>query len=244
LAFGGGAEEALQRKVVCVTVALRCKVSYEEVFQMLGGGSFQMQGAGSPNPDAAAQTLHEVEMVRDRTRSSLVAGWIPFLVFGVATLLSAVFARVDDGQALGTYWLIAGPLGVAITLLGFRRLEVRTGVFDRNEYFYATVIVLMVGGATLIGFTAENLASDVGPLFPVGAGLLVIGAFDRSMLVTGTGALIVVLGLGLAVIGPAYADMWAAIGEGAILIAAGLMTRPTRPSDRVGIAGGAVGRGS
>jgi hypothetical protein len=192
----------------------------------------------------AAHTLRDLERVRDQTQSSLTAGWIPFLVFGVATLVSAVFTRVDDGHALGTYWLVAGPLGVAITLLGFRRYELRRGVFDRNEHFYATVIVLMVGSATLIGFMTENLTSDVGPLFPIGAGLLLIGAFDRSLPIVSSGALIVALGLVLLAADPAHADTWAAIGEGLILIAAGIMIRPAGAQGTASIATGAVGRTS
>ncbi len=164
--------------------------------------------------------------MRDRTLASLATGWLPFLVFGVATLISAVFTRVDDGHALSTYWLIAAPLALAITVVGLRRLEVRRGVIDRNESFYIVVIVLMVGAAMLLGFTTEGLTSDVAPLFPIGVGLLAIGAFDRSVLELGTGTLILALGVVLAVTAPRYADTWAAVFEGLILIGAGLLSRP------------------
>lgn len=171
------------------------------------------------------RTLGEVERLRERTRYAVEWGWIPFLIFGAVVLLSVPFALIDDGSALGIYWLFAGPLGVVATLYAIRSLEVRTGVFERNEYLYAVVIAAMVAGATLVGWTAEGIGSEVGHTFPIGAGLLVIAVIDRSALVAWTGAAIIALGAVLLTAEPANARAWVALGEGAILIAAGLIVR-------------------
>ena len=173
----------------------------------------------------AAQTLGEVERLRERTRYAVEWGWFAFLVFGGAVLLSVPFALADDGSALGVYWLVAGPLGVAVTLYGIRSMEVQAGVLDRRELSYGIVIAAMVAVAIVIGWTAEGIASEVGQAFPIGAGLLVIAAIDRSRLVAMTGASIVVLGIALLIAEPAHAKAWVALGEGIILIWAGLVAR-------------------
>jgi hypothetical protein len=170
----------------------------------------------------AARTLREVERVRERTRRLLDRGWIGFVVFGFASLLSVPFTLIDEGGLLGAYWLIAGQLGCLITWLGFRRIELRSGVFDRYEGFYTVVIPLMVGGAILVGYTGDGVVSQAGTLFPIGAGLIAIGLFDRSALLLVSGGLITALGAGLVLGDAAHADTWAAAGSGAVLLAAGL----------------------
>jgi hypothetical protein len=176
------------------------------------------------NDEQALQTLRGVEALRERTRKALVWGWLPFLAFGIATLASAPLTQINDGHALGTYWLIAGPLALAVTLLGYRRLEIRRGVFERNERFYTGLIAAMVVAALAIGFLVDDgIASEVGPLFPIGLGLLVISAVDRSGPVAAAGALIVGLGVALAVVAPVNADTWAAVGEGIVLTGTGLL---------------------
>ena len=174
---------------------------------------------------SAARTLGEVEQLRERTRNAVEWGWIPFLIFGAVVLLSAAFTRVDDGQSLGVYWLIAGPAGVALTLYAVRAFEVRTGVLDRNEHVYAFVIAAMTAGAIAVGWSADGIGSDVGPLFPIGLGLLVIAAIDRSALVALTGLSMIAVAAALLIAEPAHADTWAALGQGAILVGAGLAVR-------------------
>jgi hypothetical protein len=170
-------------------------------------------------------TLSEVSRIRERTSDELLMGWIPLFVFGAAVLGSGVFTLLDDGH-LGTYWLIAAPIATLITIAGVRRVELDRGVIDRNELFYATVIVTMTAAAIVLGYSLENLASEVAPAFPIGLGLLVIGAFDRSTVLLAAGALIVLLGTGVAIAGPNDADSWIAFGEGLILLGAGALARP------------------
>jgi len=176
--------------------------------------------------DEAVQTLRDVEAVRERTRMAVMWGWLPFLVFGAATLGSTPFTLMDDSYAVGVYWLIIGPLALAVTFVGYRRMEMRRGVVELNESIYLLVIAVMLVGGLAIGFLADDgIASQVGPLLPVGVGLLVLGVIDGSTLLPAAGLLILGLGGALAVIAPEAADTWAAAGEGLVLIAAGLIAR-------------------
>jgi hypothetical protein len=177
-----------------------------------------------------SRTLAELKRIRTRTSAELEFGWIPFLVFGLAVLGSGIFTLLDD-EHLGTYWLIAAPTAILITVAAVRRVELDTGVIDRNEAFYATVIVTMTAAAIVLGYSLENLASDVGPAFPIGLGLLIIGAFDRSALLLTAGALIVMWATAIAIAGPDDADTWIAFGEGLILIGTGVTARRRRDAD-------------
>lgn len=170
-------------------------------------------------------TLTEVSRIRARTSNELLLGWIPLFAFGAAVLGSGVFTLLDD-KHLGAYWLIAGPVATLITIAGVRRVELNRGVVDRNELFYATVIVTMTAAAIVLGYSLDNLASDVGPAFPIGLGLLAIGAFDRSTLLMVAGGLILLLATAVAIVGPEDADTWIAFGEGLILLGAGALARP------------------
>ena len=85
----------------------------------------------------------------------------------------------------------------------------------------------MFVAAMAIGFLADDrLLSEVGPVFPIAIGLLVVAAIDRSAYVAVVGALILALGVALLLIAPAHADTWAALGEGIILVGASFPLRP------------------
>ncbi len=178
---------------------------------------------------AAVETLDEIEAIRQRTRSALEWGWAAFFVFGIATLVSALFTRIDGGDHLGEYWLVAAPVACLILLGMVRRMEYERGVLDRAEALYALVIGGMVALAVVVGYAADGLASEVGPVFPIAIGLLVIAGIDRSRLVALTAALLLALGVALAVIGPSHADTWLAVGEGLVLMGAGVLARPRDP---------------
>lgn len=171
------------------------------------------------------QTLEWLETIRGRTREAVLWGWLPFLVFGIATLVSAPLTPIDS-YAIVIYWLIAGPLALGVTWLGYRRIELRRGVVERHERVYPVLMAAMFLAAIAIGFVADDgLASQVGPVFPVGIGLLLVAAIDSSRFVATVGALILGLGIALLVIAPAHADTWATVGEGIILIGASFAAR-------------------
>jgi hypothetical protein len=184
--------------------------------------------------DEALQTLQEVEAVRIRARMAVMWGWLPLLAFGIAALASTPFTQVE-GWAITIYWLLAGPIAMAVTLVGYRRMEMRRGVVERRESLYLLTIAAMFAVALAIGlFADDGIASQVGPIFPVGIGLLFLGVIDGSTLLPAAGALIIGLGIALAVVAPAGADAWAAACEGVVLVATGLIARSQSRALEVG----------
>lgn len=173
----------------------------------------------------AASVLSEVERVRGRTRETLDAGWLPYFVFGALTMLSAPFTQVGDGGAEGLYWLAAGPVGLAITWLYYRRHELEIGLVDRQEYLLAGIVATMVLGAIAVGWATAGDFSEAGWIFPIGAGLLAIGALESSPLDAAIGVALLMVAGALIAIEPAEPGTWAALLAGTILLAGGLAVR-------------------
>jgi hypothetical protein len=173
----------------------------------------------------AAATLSEVERVRGETRERLDPGWVPYLVFGVLTMLSAPFTQIGEGGAEGIFWLVAGPVGLAITWLFYRRHELQVGLMDRQEYLLAGIVAAMVLGAILVGWDAPEEFSEAGWMFPIGAGLVAIGALESSAVDAGIGMALLVAAAALQALDPAQPAAWAAVLGGAILLAGGLVLR-------------------
>lgn len=173
----------------------------------------------------AATTLREVERVRGATRESLDPGWVPYLVFGLLTMLSAPFTQIGDEGVEGLYWLVAGPVGLVITWHLYRAREFRIGVLDRQEYLLAAIVAGMVIGATLVGWFADDQLSEAGWMFPIGAGLLAIGALEESPVDAGIGLGLVAAAGALVAVDPAQPATWAAVLGGLILLAGAFATR-------------------
>lgn len=178
-----------------------------------------------PDGTTAATMLDEVERVRERTRERLDPGWVPYLVFGALTMLSAPFTQIGADGAEGIYWLVAAPVGLAITWLFYRRHELQIGLVDRQEYLLAGIVAAMVLGATLVGWLAPEPFSEAGWMLPIGAGLLAIGALEWSEVDAGVGLGMLITGVGLQAVDPAQPAAWAAVLGGAILLAGGLVLR-------------------
>ena len=173
----------------------------------------------------AATMLSEVERVRGKARESLDPGWMPYLVFGALTMLSAAFTQIGDDGSEGLYWLVAGPVGLAITWRYYRANELRVGLVDRQEYVLAGIVAAMVLGATAVGWLAAEPFSEAGWMFPIGAGLLAIGILESSTPDTGVGIAMLVVATALTALEPAEPAMWAALLGGAILLAGALASR-------------------
>lgn len=169
-------------------------------------------------------TLNEVRRVRRSTRDLLDASWFPFLLWGSLALASAPFTQIgSDGEAIGAYWTAASLIGLASTALYYRRRELSLGLMDRNEALYIGVTIAMVTGAMLVGALAGGDFSGVGPTFPIAAGLVVFGVMKRAPLVIVSGAALATLATTVLIADSAQPALIVAIGEGAILIATGLI---------------------
>lgn len=134
-------------------------------------------------PDTAGETLREVERLRHRTRTGLGAFWFPLVVFGALSLASAAVVSLDDGEALGVYWAIAGPLGAIATGVYYYRRERTVGVERPAAPYLVTAAGIIVGSFVVAGL-ASTLGSDAGaaatPSIVVSAGYLAFAWLERS----------------------------------------------------------------
>ena len=56
----------------------------------------------------AADNLEAIERAQGAARTMLDDGWFPLQLWGAIVLLSAPFTQIDDGNAVGFYWIPAG----------------------------------------------------------------------------------------------------------------------------------------
>ncbi len=173
----------------------------------------------------AATMLDEVERVQGETREKLDPGWLPYLLFGVLTMLSAVFTQIGDGGREGVYWLVAGPIGLIVTWRYYRKHELEIGLLDRQEYVLAGIVAAMFVGAIVIGWVGPDEFSEAGWIFPIGAGLLAVGVYAESPLDGWVGIALLVLGGLLVALEPSEPAVWAAVLTGAVLLAAAAAVR-------------------
>lgn len=179
----------------------------------------------------AAQTLQQVERIRRSTRAVLDYPWVPFVVFGAITVGSAALTNVWDGAAVGVWWFVLGPAGLAITWRYYRGRELSVGFVDRREHLYTALLGAMFLVAFALGFAGGgDLLSDVGPTYAVGAGLLGVAAIDRSAIVACCGAAQLVLAFAVTITEPSHSGPLMALAGGGILVLTGLLIRRRGPS--------------
>jgi hypothetical protein len=173
----------------------------------------------------AARTLNEIEGVRTKARGLLDAAWFPLLVWGTIELASAPFTQIAGGDAVGFYWVVAGPLGFFVTFVYFRGRELDLGMVSRHKVAYIVTAVAIGVGSMALGIAGQgDMLSAVGPVFVVAAGLAAFAALDRSLILAVSTVAMVLLGAGLLLVSPADATFWAAVGEGAILMLTALVS--------------------
>ncbi len=174
----------------------------------------------------AARTLQEVTAVRAVTRRKLNASWLAFLIWGSIVLGSAPFTQLGDGAAVGIYWALASPIGLLVTWRAYHAYELRLGFFDSNEWIYGVIVGAMVVAAFVLGAAGEGgTLSAVGPLVAIGAGLVLLGLVKSLDPIVGfAGDAMIALGIVLVVAEPGEPALIAALGQAAILLAAGAFT--------------------
>jgi hypothetical protein len=186
--------------------------------------------------------LDELEDLRTRARRTAHASWVPLFVFGVLTLGAVPFALLGDDGYDGFYWLVAGPLGGAVTWQLVQRRGSEIGIFDRRARIYAAIIAAMVAGALIIGWSGESAFSEAGTLYPIAAGLLAIGAISRNLLIAAVGVAIASWGTAMLIAEPDEIAAWSYAGEGGVLLVAGIIAlAQARPAAaRAGLRSGAT----
>jgi len=174
----------------------------------------------------AASTLTEVERLRGDTRAALAGSWYPFLLYGLASLLSAPLTLIWDGGAVGIYWAIAAPLAYWLTARHYRDHEREIGAEDRYGHAYAAIGAGIIVVAFLTGVLGQgDLLSFVGPGFGVALGLAAIAGLRMSLLIAVAAGLDGALVLAVTLVEPGAPGIWVAGGQGLVGIAAGLIAR-------------------
>ncbi|MGQ0680466.1 MAG: hypothetical protein ACT4OM_12570 [Actinomycetota bacterium] len=149
-----------------------------------------------------AAMLGEIDRLSRRTNNLLNPIAMPSILFGTLMVISAGIGAFAGGQALGWFWMVAGPLGGTATAWYYHRREDRLGFQTNPLPWVATAVLVMVGcvAAGLGGeFLSNQALSALGPLLVISAGYSVFGRLGRSRPVQGSA-----VALGLAVLA-----MWA-----------------------------------
>lgn len=145
--------------------------------------------------------LHDVERLRQRTRSHLQAIWFPLVVFGGLSMMSAAVAWRFGGPSLGVFWLAAAPAGSVVTAVFYRRREHRIGL-EAPPAPYVVAAIGIILGAFLTGGLGGALGaaavSAIGPPLCVSAGYLVFARLARSRGLAVVAGVLAVLTLTLA----------------------------------------------
>jgi hypothetical protein len=171
----------------------------------------------------AIENLNSIEGARSRTRTMLDDGWFALVVWGVIVLASAPFTQLAGGDAVGFYWMAAGALGIFVTFRYFRARELEIGLVSRHKSAYIVLALSMAIGSMALGIAGGGgMLSAYGPVLVIAAGLAAFAALDRSLLLACSASLMALLGIAILAGEPERATLWAAVGEGAILLITGL----------------------
>jgi hypothetical protein len=157
-----------------------------------------------------------------RTRSILAANSFPMILFGLLALASAPVAEAWSGPAVAVLWLVGAPIASVATGLWYRSRELEHGVASNAWPFIATGVGILIG-ATVLGIAGGGgVLSEAGPLFVIGLGYLVFARLERSVLVAGLAACVLVSAVALALIRPQHAYTIGVVifGAGSVLLGA------------------------
>lgn len=100
--------------------------------------------------ERAATTLEEIDRLRRRARRQSHPFWFPLVLFGVLGVVATPFCGIGAGHGHGAFWMVAGPVGGAITAFYYRRREMTLGA-GVNGLPYVLVAMSIMAGASLLG---------------------------------------------------------------------------------------------
>ncbi len=162
-----------------------------------------------------AEALREIEQLRIHTHKILNHFSFPAMLFGALMVVDAIIGNFFGGFAAGMFWVVAGPLGGALTGLYYHRTEARLGAETNPVPWVATAFALMVGCfAAGFGGAALELpvVSTLGPLLCISAAYLVFGRLAGSTLLSVSAVILAFAVLGMWLFGAQ--EQTAMIGTG------------------------------
>jgi len=172
--------------------------------------------------------LQEFRDLQQHTRTQLRAFWFPLILFGGLSILSAPLAEMGEGQALGIFWLIAGPVGGGVTGLYFHRRELRVGAGRNGLPYIITALGILVGTSAagwFGGVTGRERLSQYGPPLVVAVAYLVFARLEKSIALAALSSTWLVLTVTLTLTDPARGTGYLAAGFGISAISLGLYFR-------------------
>lgn len=179
----------------------------------------------------AAETLERVQGVRRAARSDLQAFWLPLMLFGALTTVSAAVVALAGPEALGAYWPVAGPAGGFLTGWYYYRRGQRMGLEGPAAPYVVTAVAILVA-AMLAGALGSQSGSGttaaVGPTMVVAAGYFVFAWLERSTILVALAAVLSFLALGVALSG-----MEAESGTIVLALASGIASLGTGLASRL-----------
>lgn len=173
--------------------------------------------------DEAVETFVELEVLRARVasdRAPLESSAFPLLAFGVLTLASAAVVAAWGAAALGVYWLLATPVGLALTLGHYRRVGSRVGLHGISGRRLAWWGAALAAAA----FFAGVLAGPIAPCYVVSAGYVVFARIGAERALGALGLVLATTTLGLDVLDADAAQVLPLV-FGAALTGSGLVLR-------------------
>jgi len=117
---------------------------------------------GELEPPQARALLEDLDQVRRRARGDLHAASVPLFVLGLLALGGALTDLSDPMRATMFYWTFAGPAGLLVTALWFRRLQRRHGA-GTGAGPLVTITIFVTCVAVASGF------------FPIGGVITAVG---------------------------------------------------------------------
>ena len=175
----------------------------------------------------ARELIGEIDRMRHRARARASVMWFPLVLFGMLSVASAFVSARYGGQALGPYWMVAGPAGGVATAVAAYRRGRRVGVSVPGVPYLAVAVFILVG-ASAAGWAGDALGehalSAVGPPIVVSIGYLLFARLERSRPLTWTAVGLAALAVGLLATGiePEPMAVILALVYGATFIATGL----------------------
>ncbi len=170
----------------------------------------------SLNPDQVLELHDSVRARVKRDTAPFFAMWFPLAAFGALSVVSSGVAALGGATAFEVYWGVCGPVGLAVVMAYYWRLEEHSSLRVANLRRSAAIAATVVVGAFAI------VAADVGPagpFFGVAIGYLAFAVLVRSrvMLFSAVGCGVVAAVVG--VVDPTQAEVWLGLGVGAIQLA-------------------------
>jgi len=176
--------------------------------------------------DDATRLLQDTTRVRRRTRRALNPSWFSNLVFGAFFVGTAVLAAVTDaGGVMLAYWLVGAALAFTATFWFHVRIERELGVDGRAWDASGTLLIALLAGVLVANAVFEGDLRAAMPLYAAAAALTGFAVLWGDASEGAAAAGIALVATAVLVVSPETPGVWANLGLGIVLLAAGVAGR-------------------